>query len=124
MPYDFINDKPQNKTQLIKWNRAHVGYYVYHIRRVYDGISNECIELSDVQELHISRGQTNACLYNRYGENYWSRCDVGDTYKFGSTHYMKTSVSNGRKYFAEYWYNREDAEKHLSELKQTLVLKA
>lgn len=121
MPYDFINDKPQNKTQLIKWNRAYVGYPVYHIRHVFDGVYNECIELSDVQELRISRGQTNACLYNRNGESYWSRYDVGDTFEFDSSHYKKTSVSNGRTYIAEYWYDREDANRRLAELQQILI---
>ena len=121
MPYDFINDKPQNKTQLIKWNKAHVGDHVYHIRRIFDGFSNECIELLGVQELRIFKGQTNACHYKRNEESYWSRYDVGDIFEFDTAHYTKTSASNDRTYIAEYWYSREDANRRLAELQEVIV---
>ncbi len=107
------DEKPTNKKQLIAWNKEHVGTPLFHIVRIFDVHTKELTKLRGTYALKIFKAQTNACMYKNDDESYWSRYGAKDVFEFHATHYVKTSTTDTSIFVAEYWYNREDAERRL-----------
>ena len=117
MTFDPLTQKPQNKSQLIKWNKANVGRNVYHIRHFKD--ENGDTVLLEAACLVLVRAGTTVCMYENGGNSYRSDYS-GSTFKFALDHYTKVYInpSNRRTYIAEYWYEQEEGANRFAELKQ------
>ena len=107
------DEKPTNAAQLIAWNKEHAGSELFHILRIFDVHTKTLTTLRGLYALKIFKAQTNACIYKNNGESYRSDYGRHDEFAFHDTHYVKTSTTNNSIFIAEYWYNREDAERRL-----------